>query len=291
MSEVILEALGIEFTYPDGTRALKGVSLRIFKGKKIAILGPNGAGKTTLFLHFNGILRPDRGKIRFNGQDVSYKHASLLDLRKNVGLVFQDPDTQLFAGNVFQEISFGPLNLGLSKQEVWRRVEEAISATEIEGLKDKPTHFLSYGQKKRVALAAILAMQPRVLICDEPTAWLDSRQALRIVDLFQKINQQGVTIIFSTHDVDLAYSWADYIFIMKEGAVIGEGVPEEIFKDEALLKEAELNKPWLLDVAQFLKKKGYLAERAPLPKTKEELLRSLAGADIACSNNRLRAVP
>ncbi|OPY59796.1 MAG: Cobalt import ATP-binding protein CbiO [Pelotomaculum sp. PtaU1.Bin035] len=275
LPEVILEAVNVEFAFPGGARALKGVSLQIFQSKKTAIIGPNGAGKTTLFQHFNGILRPDGGKIRFAGRDISYQHASLLNLRKNVGLVFQDPDTQLFAGNVQQEISFGPLNLGLSKEEVRCRVEQVMSALEIEELKDKPTHYLSYGMKKRVALAAVLAMQPLVLICDEPTSWLDSRQTRRIVDFFQKINGQGVTIIFSTHDVDLAYTWADYIYVMKEGAVIESGAPENIFQNEALLKEAELTRPWLVDIGQILKKMGYLPRETSLPRTKEELYHNL----------------
>lgn len=276
LPEIILEAVNVEFAFPDGARALKGVSLQIFQSKKTAIIGPNGAGKTTLFQHFNGILRPDGGKIRCDGRDIGYQHASLLNLRKNVGLVFQDPDTQLFAGNVLQEISFGPLNLGLSKEEVRHRIEQVMAILEIEELKDKPTHFLSYGIKKRVALAAVLAMRPRVLICDEPTAWLDPRQSQRIVDFFQKINKQGVTIVFSTHDVDLAYTWADYIYVMKEGAVIESGVPEKIFQNEALLKEAELNKPWLVEIGQALKRKGCLPGEVPLPRTKEELFRHLA---------------
>lgn len=286
LSEIILEAAGVDFTFPNGTRALKGASLQILEAKKTAILGPNGAGKTTLFLHFNGTLRPDRGKVRFDGGDISYKHAALLNLRKNVGLVFQDPDTQIFAGNVFQEISFGPLNLGLSKEEVRRRVEEVMEKLEIGGLRNEPTHFLSYGMKKRVALASILAMQPRVLICDEPTAWLDSRQTERVIDLFQKINDQGVTIVFSTHDVDLAYSWADRIIVMKEGAVIDSGVPEQIFQNDALLRQADLNRPLLLDIGQALKKTGCLAEGAPLPRTKEELLSNLSGS----VHGRLRVI-
>lgn len=272
LPEVILEARDIKFDYPDGTKALRGVSMCIPKGKKTAVLGPNGAGKTTLFLHFNGVLKPTKGKIRFAGQDICYNHAFLLELRKNVGIVFQDPDTQLFSASVFQEISFGPLNLGLSKENVLERVNQAMVATEIVELKDRPTHFLSYGQKKRVSIADILAMQPRVFICDEPTALLDSGNAVRIMDLFDKINQEGVTIILSTHDVDLAYSWADYIFMMKEGIVVGEGVPEEVFQNESLLEEVDLNKPWLIDVYDELKRKRWVVAGMPPPKTRRELM-------------------
>lgn len=286
LSEIIIEAAGVEFTFPNGVKALKGVSLQIPEAKKTAVLGPNGAGKTTLFMHFNGTLRPDRGKIFFEGSEIGYKHAALLQLRKNVGLVFQDPDTQLFAGNVFQEISFGPLNLGLPKEEVRSRVEQVMETMEIEGLKNKPTHYLSYGMKKRVALASILAMQPRVLVCDEPTAWLDSRQTGRVVEFFQEINDRGVTIVFSTHDVDLAYSWADQIIVMKDGAVIGSGSPGQIFDDEALLEQADINRPLLLDIGLTLKKTGCLAGDAPIPRTREVLLKSLSGS----ARGRLRVI-
>ncbi|MCL6558479.1 MAG: ATP-binding cassette domain-containing protein [Firmicutes bacterium] len=271
LAEYILEAIDVEFAYPDGTRALKGVSLGIEKGKKVAVLGPNGAGKSTVFLHFNGILRPVRGKIRFAGKDVRYDHASLMELRKNVGIVFQDPDTQLFSASVFQEISFGPLNLGLPGKEVEKRVREAMAATEITHLEKKPTHLLSYGQKKRVSIADILAMEPAVIICDEPTAWLDPKHSLQVLELFDRINRQGTTIIMSTHDVDTAYSWADYIFVMNDGIVVGEGTPEAVFQDEALLRTADLEKPWLVDVYNQLKEKGWINNGKPVPRTKTEL--------------------
>jgi cobalt transport protein ATP-binding subunit len=190
----ILEARGVSFSYPDGTQALVDVNLSIPGGKKAAFLGPNGAGKTTLFLHFNGILRPQRGKIYFSGEGVRYHHAALLELRKRVGIIFQDPETQLFSASVRQEISFGPLNLGLSREEVGERVEKAMAATGTLPLQDRPTHFLSYGQKKRVAIADILAMQPQVLICDEPTACLDIKHAGQIMKLFDEINRSGLRL-------------------------------------------------------------------------------------------------
>lgn len=275
-SNPILEVRDVSFSYPDGTQALSGISLSLPKGKKTAFLGPNGAGKTTLFLHFNGILKPDRGKICFSGQDVCYDHISLLELRKKVGVVFQDPDTQLFSASVMQEISFGPLNLGLSREEVWERVKEAMEATDILDLQDKPTHFLSFGQKKLVTVAGVLAMRPEVLVCDEPIAWLDPRHAAQITRLFDKINSRGVTIVFSTHDVDLAYSWADYVFIMKDGMVLAEGMPEQIFSDHQLLEDAEMEKPWLIDVYEELKRKGLASPGAP-PRTRQTLLISIPG--------------
>lgn len=272
MAEYILEARDVEFAYPDGIKALKGVNVSIEKGKKIAFLGANGAGKTTLFLHFNGILRPSRGTVRFRGRDVGYGHAALLELRKKVGIVFQDPDNQLFSTSVLQEISFGPLNLGLSREEVLQRVQEAMRATGITELEYRPTHLLSYGQKKRVCIADILAMQPLVMICDEPTACLDPKLALHMMDLFERISSEGTTVILSTHDVDLAYSWADYIYIMRDGVVVGKGEPGTIFRDEVLLDRTGMEKPWLVDVYLELSKKRWIPDGIPVPRTKKELL-------------------
>lgn len=273
MAEYILEAENLNYSYPDGTQALKDLCLKIPKGQKTAILGSNGAGKSTLFLHFNGILKPKSGTVRFNGKDVSYDRKPLLELRKNVGIVFQDPDSQLFSASVYQEISFGPLNLGLAEKTVRDRVEQAMTATGINDLKDRPTHMLSYGQKKRVTIADILAMEPQVLICDEPTAWLDPKHAKQTIQLFNEISQNGTTVILSTHDVDLAYSWADYVFIMSAGRVIGEGTPDKVFSDDILIRKADLDRPWLVDVYDLFIKKGCLSKKTPLPRNKEELFK------------------
>ena len=281
----ILEAREVSFSYPDGTEALAGVTLAIPEGKKTAFLGPNGAGKSTLFLHFNGLLRPARGKIFFAGREVRYDRTALLELRKNVGIVFQDPEVQLFSASVYQEISFGPVNLGLAAEEVRERVYGAMAATGITELKERPTHFLSYGQKKRVAIADILAMRPRVLICDEPTAWLDGKGARQVMELFDSFKKDGVTVVFSTHDVDVAYSHADYVFIMKEGRLIGEGVPEEVFADRELLGRAGLERPWLVEVFEELQKTGWL-EGESAPRSREEFLTQIAAAKKGFSGSR-----
>ncbi|NTW05765.1 MAG: ATP-binding cassette domain-containing protein [Peptococcaceae bacterium] len=265
MSEYIIEAREIEYKYPDGTKALDNISFKAKKGEKLAFLGPNGAGKTTLFLHLNGILKPEKGEVIFAGRPISYRQKSLQELRSRVGIVFQDPDDQLFAANVFQEISFGPLNMGLSKKDAEIRVSRAMRQTGVEDLKNRPTHYLSQGQKKRVSIADILAMDPEVIIFDEPTASLDPKHKTQIVDLLDEINREGITVIMSTHDVDLAYSWADYIYVMVEGAILGEGIPGRIFSDEILLKEAGLNKPMLLEVFSMLQKKGIIENEIDLP--------------------------
>ncbi len=275
MGDYILETEELEYSYPDGTKALSGASLKIGRGQKVALLGANGAGKSTLFLHFNGILKPSKGKVYFNGKPISYTKDGLMELRQKVGIVFQDPDTQLFSASVLQEISFGPMNLGLDKQDVRARVEKAMADTGITSLKDKPTHFLSYGQKKRVSIADILAMEPELIICDEPSAWLDPKHTRQIETLFKEISEKGTTVVISTHDVELAYSWADYVFVLNEGTVIGHGEPERVFADDLLLKKASLTKPWIVDITNALMLNGSLEIGVKAPKTKKELIRLL----------------
>lgn len=280
MTDYILEARDLTYNYPNGTEALKGLNVRIPRGKKLALLGSNGAGKSTLFLHFNGILQPKSGKILYNGIEVGYDRKSLLDLRKNVGIVFQDPDSQLFSASVYQEISFGPLNMGWPEKIVRERVEKAMISTGVSELRDKPTHMLSYGQKKRVTIADILVMEPQVLICDEPTAWLDPKYTKIMMQLFNQINETGTTIIMSTHDVELAYSWADYVFVMNDGWIIGEGDPATVFSDEIFVRKADLERPWIMDVFETLAKKGLLSATSPGPRNKKELLELVNNYDI-----------
>ncbi len=275
MTRYIIQVEDIHYTYPDGTGALRGLSLSVAAGSKTAVLGANGSGKTTLFLCLNGLLKPQKGTICFDGETLSQKRQALKKLRSRVGIVFQDPDTQLFSASVLQEVAFGPLNLGLKKEEVLRRVTRAMEITGIAGLQDKATHLLSYGQKKRVAIAGILAMEPEVLICDEPTAWLDQKHADKIMDLFCRINRAGTTVIISTHDPDLAYAFADRIVILEQGSVLGAGGPEAVFLDDDLLARAGLRQPQVLETYRKLRAGGYLREGFPLPRTREELLQML----------------
>ncbi len=272
MGDYILETQNLVFEYPDGTKALDDVSIKIKKGHKVAVLGSNGAGKSTLFLNFNGIFRPKQGVVRFKGEVVRYNHRSLCALRQKVGVVFQDPETQLFSSSVFQEVSFGPMNLNLHKDEVIRRVNKALVQTGVEELKGRPTHFLSHGQKKRVSISDILAMEPEVIIFDEPTDCLDPKHTLQIFELFEQLNQEGTTIIFSTHDVDLAYAWADEIIVMQNGRVIGCGNPIEVFSDNVLLEQTELLTPMVMDIFSELKLSGFLDENNEIPRSKDKLL-------------------
>lgn len=169
----IIEAVDITYTYPDGTEALRGINFHAEKGEMIALLGPNGAGKSTLFLHFNGILRPTSGKVVVDGEEIDYSKSGLSRVRQKVGIVFQNPDDQLFAPRVAEDVAFGPLNMGLPEDEVERRVRESLERVGMAGYEDRPPHHLSGGEKKRVAIACILAMEPEIMVLDEPTSGLD----------------------------------------------------------------------------------------------------------------------
>lgn len=271
MKEYIIETKEIDFQYPDGTYALRKLSISLEKGKKIAIVGSNGAGKTTLFLTLNGVYKPNSGKVYFHQKEITYRKKEILSLRKNIGIVFQDPNTQVFSANVFQEVSFGPMNLGLSEEEVRKRVNSALEKTEIQNLKEKPTHFLSGGQKKRVAIADILAMDPEVIFLDEPTAFVDPKTSKDLMAFFNQLNHEGKTIVLSTHDMDRVYPWADYVYVMKEGTIIGEGEPQEVFRNEGLLVLADLDKPWIIEAYEEMIRNRPKWKDVEVPRNKEEL--------------------
>lgn len=276
--EYIIETVNLNFKYQDGTVALNNVSLKIEKGKKVSFLGVNGSGKSTLFLNFNGILKPSSGKVLYDGNEIKYNRASLHTLRKNIGIVFQDPDNQLFSASVYQEVSFGPMNLKLDESEVRNRVEVALANTGMIEFSDKAVHFLSYGQKKRVAIADIIAMKPEIIILDEPTSSLDPKHSKQIVQIFDELNEEGMTVILSTHDVELAYAWSDYIFVMKDGEIIREGTPYEIFSNDELIFNSYLEKPLVLEIYEVLCKNEDLDLNLHnnVPRNKEELFKILS---------------
>lgn len=249
----IIELDGIHYKYPDGTHALRGVTLSIETGKKIAILGHNGSGKSTLFLLLNGLYKPQSGTYRFNGEEICHSKKQLRNLIERTGVVFQDPETQIFASTVYREISIGPKNLMLSDDEVVERINLAMEKTDVTHLKDRPVHFLSYGEKKRVAIADILAMKSDVILLDEPLAWLDSLHEKRILDILNSISRENKTVIMSTHSPDLAYEWADYIYIFNGGTIAGAGEPKEIFSNRKLLESSGLDLPFIIQVAEKMK--------------------------------------
>ena len=259
----LLETDAITYTYPNGPAALTGVSVRIAAGSKTAIVGPNGAGKSTLLLMLNGMLRPASGEVRFNDRPLAYDNRSLRDLRRRVGFVFQNPDVQIIAPTVEADVAFGPVNLGLSPDAVRRAVRDALGYVGLHGYEKRPPHHLSGGEKKRVAIAGILAMDPAVLVFDEPTNTLDPASSEEVMELLDELASSGRTVLISTHDVELAYRWADLVVLMERGSILARGSPEEVFSDHDLLAAARLKPPALLDLYNELGLRGIVAPGTP----------------------------
>jgi cobalt/nickel transport system ATP-binding protein len=260
----ILRAKGLHYTFPGAIPALAGLDLTVAKGRSLAILGPNGAGKSTLFLHLNGTLRPDLGEILLQDSLVRYDRKALAAWRARVALVLQDPDDQLFAATVAEDVSFGPLNLGLSAAETKARVHEALEALGIADLADRATHMLSGGQKKRAAIAGAVAMHPEILLLDEPTAGLDLEAAEALIALLRRLSARGMTLVFSTHDIDLAWALADDVALFQGGRVVGQGGATEILADARALAEVGLRPPVLVDLWQAARAQGLTT--APCPR-------------------------
>ncbi len=261
----IVEVKNLCFGYDRENLILKNLNMKIEKGKTTVILGCNGAGKSTLFLNLNGVLKANSGEILINNKQLEYSKKGLLEMRKNVGIVFQDPDDQLFSSDVFRDISFGPLNLGLPEDVVRERVEYAMERTGVTKLRERPTHALSYGQKKRVAIAGVLAMEPQVVILDEPTAGLDPKGVEEIMDLLDDLkSDKGITIILATHDIDIVPNYADYVYVMRDGQVTGEGEPHQIFCDTKLIKENNLRAPILTELVNRLADEGLRIDKKAL---------------------------
>lgn len=268
----------VTFQYGDGTVALDDLSLDIPQGKKIALLGNNGSGKSTLFQHINGLLQPTNGTIFYNDIPLSYKRKGLQTLRQKVGIVFQDPDSQLFSGTVEQDIAFGPTNLGWDKALVKDKVDAVIALLEIDELRKKPLHFLSLGQKKRVAIAGVLAMEPEFMILDEPSAGLDRYYTKQIMDILSTLHTPERTIILSTHDVNFAYEWADEIIVVSAGKLLYQGDPVTLFQHNLILEKAHLDVPWLFETTMVLLNKQIIDTPDVFPRSKEALFHLLPTA-------------
>lgn len=256
MTNIQLSTENLSFTYPDGTQALKNINIEIEKGEKVAIIGPNGAGKSTLFSHFNGLTEPTSGCVKIEGKPISFEKDELLKVRQKVGIVFQDPNDQLFAPTVKEDIAFGPMNLGLSYDEVEKRVEDALKMVGMENYEDKTPHHLSGGQQKRIAIAGIIAMKPELMILDEPTAGLDPDGVEKVLNIMNQLNEEGMTLIISSHDIDMISKYADKIFVLYNGEIIESENKNKIFSDMELLKKAHLRTPITTEILYNLKESG-----------------------------------
>ena len=266
----MLEVRNLKYSYNSDYQALKGVSLKVERGEMIALLGKNGAGKSTLFLHLNGIYQPDEGQVFIDGEELKYDKKSLLKFRQKVGIVFQNPDDQIFAPTVEEDVAFGPLNLGLTMEEVQDRVEEALARVGMTGFEKTAPHHLSGGQKKRVAIAGILAMKPEIMVLDEPTAGLDPQGVEDLSKLLDELNEEGITIIISTHEVDLVPNYANRVFVLVDGLLIAEGTPKEIFAQPEILEKANLKVPIVTDLFQQLEEEQGFDMEGDYPLTIDE---------------------
>lgn len=279
----ILQARDLTYTYPDGTRALDGVNFFVEKGEIIGLLGANGAGKSTLFLTLNGVLQPEKGKVFLEDKPVSYDRKGIRELRRRIGIVFQDPDDQLFSADVYRDVSFGAANLGLPPEEVRRRVEEAMDRTGITNLKDKPTHTLSHGQKKRVAIAGVLVMGLDVMILDEPTAGLDPKGVSEIMHLLTELKEelQG-TILLATHNIDIVPLYCTNTCLMQNGKMVFTGSTEELLSNPELLRDNGLRLPRVAHLMEILKEKDNLEmdkSAATISAARREILKQINGGE------------
>lgn len=276
MEHIHLETKNLSFTYPDGTQALKNVNIQIKKGEKIAIMGPNGAGKSTLFSHFNGLTTPTSGHVEIDGEKIVFEREELLKVRQKVGIVFQDPNDQLFAPTVKEDVAFGPMNLGLEYDEVKKRIAESLEMVGMAGFEDKTPHHLSGGQQKRVAIAGIVAMRPEIMILDEPTAGLDPEGVDKVLNILNELNDDGMSIVISSHDIEMVNEFADKIFVLYDGEIIAQGDKHQIFSDKELLKKAHLKAPVSTEILYKLQEKGLNVdtEKLNIDEVVEEILKA-----------------
>lgn len=253
VTEPILQFQVVSYAYPDGPLAVNNLSVSVQKGERVAVLGRNGAGKSTFFLLCNGVLEPDNGTIFCAEQAVSRKKKDLLELRRRVGIVFQEAENQILAVTVEGEVSFGPLNLGLPLPEVERRTADALTAMGLDGYARRSPQYLSGGEKKRVTIADILAMEPDVILLDEPTASLDPENVTRLEEILDRLTEAGIALMVSTHDVDFAARFAQRGLVFAQGQLAADGSMDAIFADAALLNRAGLRKPWIWQAAEALR--------------------------------------
>lgn len=252
---MLMEFDRVTYTYPCSHRpALSGLSWRIPEGRRCAAIGPNGCGKTTLFRLANGLYRPARGVVRWQGKPLHYDRHSLNQLRQQVGLVFQDPEQQLVAATVEEDLSYGLCNLGLPEAEIEGRVKQALLDFNLIDLADRPVNSLSLGQKKRVAIADVMVLRPKLLLLDEPTAYLDPGQVRHLRQVLDAIETAGTHLIIATHDLNFVYDWADWVLVLSQGQLLMENSPERVFSQRSRLESLGLGTPIVVDVLEAMGK-------------------------------------
>lgn len=248
MSSPLLQFQAVSYTYPTATQpAIDNLDLTLDAGAKTVILGHNGCGKSTLLLLADGLYRCSAGQIHWKGEPLQYHAQALNQWRQRIGLGFQDPEQQLVAATVAEDISYGLCNLPLSSSEIACRLQQTLNDFSLQDLADRPLHHLSLGQKRRVALAGVMALQPELLLLDEPTAYLDRPQTVHLLQELDRIHANGTTIVMATHDLDLAYAWADWVVVLQAGRLVLADHTQSVFRQVDLLKQLQLGLPTLLE--------------------------------------------
>lgn len=246
----VIDVEDIHFAYPESKEILKGISLSVKQGDFISLVGQNGSGKTTLAKHFNGLLRPNKGKVFILGEDT--KNSSIAELSRNVGHLFQNPENQIFEETVFTEIAFGPRNLNLPEEEIEARVDKVLKTTRLSRYRDAHPLSLSGGEKQRLALASVVVMEPQILVLDEPTTGLDLLSINGILEIVKELHKKNVTVVLITHDMGLVSELSERVVVMGNGQIIGDNTPKEIFADDELLERASLEPPQIMKFSKIL---------------------------------------
>ena len=236
----------LTYKYDKKIKALDNITMDFEKGDIIGIIGSNGSGKSTLFNNLMGILKPTEGEILYKNNKLKYDKRSLYNLRKEVGIVFQDPEKQIFYSMVYDDLAFALRNIGMDEKSIKIRIDKALEAVNGKEFIDRPVHSLSFGQKKRVAIASVIAMNNELILLDEPTAGLDPESTKAIVEIIKSVHKRGKKIVITSHDMNLIYDICDYIYVLNRGKIISEGNVEEVFMEEDKIEEAGLELPWLV---------------------------------------------
>lgn len=268
----ILEARNVAFAYAYGRWAIRNLNFALKSPRRVCLLGANGVGKSTLMMLLNGTLRPQEGELFVLGQPVDYSTSGLHTLHRQVGVVLQDPDDQLFGATVEQDVAFGPLNNGRSSAEARELVMQTLGSLGIGHLADRPIHELSLGEKKRVALSGVLVLEPKVILLDEPTAGLDFVGIMAMLGLLSRLHQAGTTIVISTHDTDLAYQWAEEAWVLMDGRIAAEGPIVEVMQEREVLHAAHLRVPWLVEMGLAIQEAHPGVTYGPLPRNRDEMI-------------------
>ncbi|WP_050740934.1 energy-coupling factor ABC transporter ATP-binding protein [Acetobacterium bakii] len=267
----MIKTENLTYQYPDGTKALKNVSVDGDRGNCIALIGENGAGKSTLMSALIGLIKPSEGGVFFKGEPLSYKKKDLYAFRKYIGLVIQESDKQVFYSGIYDDIAFALRNLGMDADEIDNRVKAAMKDTGITDIAERPVHYLSYGQKKRVAMAGVLAMKPGIILMDEPTLGLDPKSKAGVKNIIREALENGIKIILSSHDMDFIYEFCDYTYVLHHGQVLCEGETTLVFKNKEALETASLEEATMTRLERSLGIKGF---------------RSIAALEAAVENQR-----